>query len=109
MIELMIGGEIKKQYPDLRRRQRRTPCGWTNLCRGRVLNDVSLVVKRGEIVGVTGLMGAGKTELGRAIAGVDRFDSGESTSTRSASAPTLRRTAFARASPTCPRTARAWG
>jgi ribose transport system ATP-binding protein len=35
------------------------------------------VVKRGEIVGVTGLMGAGKTELGRAIAGVDRFDSGE--------------------------------
>jgi len=48
-----------------------------HLVREGILNDVSLSVKRGEIVGVTGLMGAGKTELGRAIGGVDPIDSGE--------------------------------
>ena len=77
MIELMIGGEIKKQYPDLRIPSEENALRVENLHRGRILNGVSLVVKRGEIVGVTGLMGAGKTELGRAIAGVDRFDGGE--------------------------------
>ena len=76
MIELMIGGEIKKQYPDLRTPSDENALRVENLARGRTLNDVSLVVKQGEIVGVTGLMGAGKTELGRAIAGVDGFDSG---------------------------------
>ena len=34
-------------------------------------------MKKGEIVGVTGLMGAGKTELGRAIAGIDKMDAGD--------------------------------
>ena len=37
---------------------------------------MDLTLKRGEIIGVTGLMGAGKTELGRAIAGVDPLDDG---------------------------------
>jgi ribose transport system ATP-binding protein len=77
MIELMIGGEIKKQYPDLRVPADENALRINDLRRGRILNGVNLTVKRGEIVGVTGLMGAGKTELGRAIAGVDRFDSGE--------------------------------
>jgi ribose transport system ATP-binding protein len=77
MIELMIGGEVKKQYPDLRTPSDENALRVENICRGRVLDHVNLVIKRGEIVGVTGLMGAGKTELGRAIAGVDPFDSGE--------------------------------
>jgi ribose transport system ATP-binding protein len=76
MIEEMIGGQIQKQYPALP-----TPLGddalrVENIQRGAVLHGVSLEVKQGEIVGVTGLMGAGKTELGRAIAGVDRIDEG---------------------------------
>jgi ribose transport system ATP-binding protein len=77
MIELMIGGEIKKQYPDLRPPSSENALRVEGLSRSPVLNGVSLTVKRGEIVGVTGLMGAGKTELGRAIAGVDQIDSGE--------------------------------
>ena len=77
MIELMIGGEIKKQYPDLRTPEQENALRVAHVVSGRTVKDVSLVIKRGEIVGVTGLMGAGKTELGRAIAGVDRFDSGD--------------------------------
>jgi ribose transport system ATP-binding protein len=77
MIEHMIGGQIKKQYPDLAAPSPDHALRVENLSRGRVLRNISLTIQKGEVVGVTGLMGAGKTELGRAIAGVDRADSGE--------------------------------
>ena len=41
-----------------------------------VLADVSLSVRRGEILGVAGLVGAGRTEMARAVFGADPFDSG---------------------------------
>jgi ribose transport system ATP-binding protein len=77
MIELMIGGAIKKQYPKLSIPAEGDALRVEHLVRTGILNDVSLSIKKGEIVGVTGLMGAGKTELGRAIAGADRIDGGE--------------------------------
>jgi len=77
MIEKMIGGEITKQYPQLPDTQADNALVVEDLSRKGVLRDISLQVKQGEIVGVTGLMGAGKTELGRAIAGVDKIDSGK--------------------------------
>ncbi len=40
------------------------------------LNDISFKVHRGEILGIAGLVGAGRTELARAIFGADKFDSG---------------------------------
>lgn len=48
-----------------------------NLNRGRVLKDINFHVKRGEIVGFAGLMGAGRTEVARAVFGADPIDSGE--------------------------------
>jgi ABC-type sugar transport system ATPase subunit len=77
MIEHMIGGEIQKQYPALSTPRDEDALRVEGLSRSHVLYDVHLSVKKGEIVGVTGLMGAGKTELGRAIAGVDKRDSGD--------------------------------
>jgi ribose transport system ATP-binding protein len=47
-----------------------------NLVRAGVLHDISFDLYRGEILGIAGLMGAGRTELGRAIAGADPIDSG---------------------------------
>lgn len=48
-----------------------------NLKRRKVLNDVNLVLRKGEILGITGLLGSGKTELANCIFGLDRIDSGE--------------------------------
>ena len=47
------------------------------LNRGREIRDVSFAVKKGEILGFAGLMGAGRTEVARAIFGADRRESGE--------------------------------
>jgi ribose transport system ATP-binding protein len=77
MIELMIGGQVKKQYPELAAPSTEEALRVESLSRGRLLKDISLTVHKGEVVGVTGLMGAGKTELGRAIAGIDHFDAGQ--------------------------------
>ena len=48
-----------------------------NLNRGRVLKDVNFKLKRGEILGIAGLMGAGRTEVARAIIGADPCDTVE--------------------------------
>ena len=47
------------------------------LSSGRDFNDVSFACRRGEILGIGGLAGAGRTALARAIIGADRLDSGE--------------------------------
>ena len=77
MIELMIGGQIKKQYPEIKAASSEDALLVRNLSRKNFFNDIDLTVKKGEIVGVTGLMGAGKTELGRVIAGADLSNGGE--------------------------------
>jgi ribose transport system ATP-binding protein len=46
------------------------------LARGNVLRGIDMKLHRGEILGVAGLAGAGRTELARAILGADRIDSG---------------------------------
>ncbi len=48
-----------------------------NLNRGREIIDVSFQLRRGEILGFAGLVGAGRTEVARAIFGADPVDSGE--------------------------------
>jgi ribose transport system ATP-binding protein len=48
-----------------------------NITRGRLVQDVSFTLKKGEILGFAGLMGAGRTEVARAIFGADRRESGE--------------------------------
>ena len=44
---------------------------------GRRVRDVSFAVHAGEILGLAGLMGSGRTELARALFGIDKLDSGE--------------------------------
>ena len=49
----------------------------TGLNRGRAIRDVSFSLKKGEILGFAGLMGAGRTEVARAIFGADAIESGD--------------------------------
>ncbi|MGI5919294.1 MAG: sugar ABC transporter ATP-binding protein [Christensenellales bacterium] len=77
IIKMMVGREITNQY----HREFCTEVGEEvlridNLSSYR-FKDVSLKVHRGEIVGISGLVGAGRTELIKAIFGFDRFESGE--------------------------------
>lgn len=48
----------------------------TNLRRGKHVKDASFTLHRGEVLGIAGLVGAGRTELLRLIAGIDRPDGG---------------------------------
>lgn len=48
-----------------------------NLCSGKLFKDVSFSVHQGEILALTGLVGAGRTEVIRAIFGIDHYDSGD--------------------------------
>ncbi|HEV7255866.1 MAG TPA: sugar ABC transporter ATP-binding protein [Mesorhizobium sp.] len=49
----------------------------SGLSRGAAVRDASLRLRRGEVLGISGLVGAGRTELLRLIAGVDRPEAGE--------------------------------
>jgi rhamnose transport system ATP-binding protein len=48
-----------------------------HLTRGRAFNDITFDVRAGEIVGLAGLVGAGRTEVARVLFGIDRADSGQ--------------------------------
>jgi ribose transport system ATP-binding protein len=70
---LMVGRERVADY--YRESRQRTSYGQEilaveGLSHGRVFTDVSLSVREGEIVGIGGVLGSGKTEVGRAIAGI---------------------------------------
>jgi ribose transport system ATP-binding protein len=47
------------------------------LSRGKALKNISFNLQKGEILGISGLIGSGRTELARAIFGIDRMDSGK--------------------------------
>lgn len=74
----MVGRSLDTRYVEsTKERSPKVRLQVRNLNRGAVLRDVSFDIHEGEIVGLAGLIGAGRTEVARAIFGVDRFDSGE--------------------------------
>ncbi len=79
LIELMVGRTLEQEFP-----KRNVVIGENrlvanNLSRGRKVQDVSFLVKRGEIVALTGLIGAGRTEVARLLFGADHLESGKIT------------------------------
>jgi ribose transport system ATP-binding protein len=76
MIELMVGRAISEQYPRHRQEPGEVLLKVDSLSRDGVFQDVSFEVRAGEVVGIAGLVGAGRTEVVRAAFGADRYDSG---------------------------------
>lgn len=76
IISYMVGREIKEKYPHLDKARGKKLLEVKNLNAGMV-KEVSFDVYEGEIIGFAGLMGAGRTELVRALFGADYIDQGE--------------------------------
>ena len=78
IIAMMVGREIyQPQSRTVWRRRRRRRCWKSRSFAGNVLRDISFSLRKGEILGVAGLVGAGRTEMARAIFGADPIDAGE--------------------------------
>jgi ribose transport system ATP-binding protein len=77
IINLMVGRIIYEAAPEIPERSDEVVLDVRHLTRGRMVRDVSFVLHRGEILGVAGLVGAGRTEVVRTIFGADRLESGE--------------------------------
>ena len=76
LIRMMVGRELTQQFPKQPSNPGPVALKVEGLSRRGVLHDVSLTVRRGELLGIAGLVGAGRTELARAIFGIDPIDGG---------------------------------
>jgi len=76
LITMMVGREMGQEYPKVRGNIGDTILDVRHLSRG-ILKDISFQVRSGEVFGISGLVGAGRTELARAVLGIDRPESGE--------------------------------
>lgn len=79
LVRMMVGRVI---YGDKKQKSNALPDAPTvlevrGLSRRGVLDNINFKLRRGEILGFSGLMGAGRTETARAIYGADKYDSGE--------------------------------
>jgi ribose transport system ATP-binding protein len=76
LIKMMTGREISDIYPVNRSCEGEIIFRAEGLTRNKVFQDVSFTVRSGEILGFSGLVGSGRTEVARAIVGIDPLDKG---------------------------------
>ncbi len=76
VIKLMVGRELSDEFPKEDVKIGETVLEVNGLTRQGVFHDVNFKVKRGEIIGFAGLMGAGRTEVMRCLFGLDEISSG---------------------------------
>lgn len=77
IIEMMVGRKLENEFPKEVRTPGAVRLRAKNLNRGQKVRNVSLEVRVGEILALTGLVGAGRTETVRLLFGADRADTGE--------------------------------
>ncbi len=76
LVRMMIGREMKDYFPPRQAEIGEVIFQVNNLHYGTMVKDVSLHVRKGEVLGLSGLVGAGRTETFRAIFGAEKKDSG---------------------------------
>ena len=76
LVRAMVGRDMPERAPGEKRAPGEVRLTVDRLTREGVFTDVSLQVRAGEIVALSGLVGAGRSEVARAIFGIDRYDAG---------------------------------
>ncbi|CAN5876624.1 sugar ABC transporter ATP-binding protein [soil metagenome] len=76
LVRLMVGREVANLYPKPEIEIGEVLLRVSGIRRGEVLKECSFELRSGEILGFAGLVGAGRTELARAVFGADHIDSG---------------------------------
>jgi len=76
LVRLMANRDLGERFPKVRVERGAELLRVEELGVSGVLTDISFSLHAGEVLGMSGLLGAGRTELARVIAGVDRFDQG---------------------------------
>ncbi|MFC7440851.1 sugar ABC transporter ATP-binding protein [Laceyella putida] len=77
VVRKMVGRELTERFPERNPTLGETVLEVKKATRNGVFEDVSFSVRSGEILGIAGLLGAGRTEIMRAIFGLDPMDAGE--------------------------------
>jgi ABC-type sugar transport system ATPase subunit len=77
LVRMMVGRDLSRLFPEARASDAPVRLEVRGLSRRGVLHDVSLSLRGGEIVGLAGLVGAGRTELARCLFGADSISEGE--------------------------------
>ncbi len=79
LIEMMVGRRLETEFPSRPRNIGGSRLEVRGLRRGKSVRNVSFTLHRGEVLGITGLVGAGRTEVARLLFGADRAEGGEVT------------------------------
>jgi rhamnose transport system ATP-binding protein len=79
IVRRMVGRDVKDLFPKTEAAIGKVLLEVSHLSSSGVFDDVSFTVRSGEIVGLAGLVGAGRSEIARAVFGVDNYDSGSVT------------------------------
>lgn len=76
LITMMVGRKMEEQYPYIEPKDVNPILKLKNICMGTVLKDINLEIRSGEILGIAGLMGSGRTEVAKVIFGEYKKTSG---------------------------------
>lgn len=76
LVKMMVGREVEELFPKIPAERGGVILDVKGLSTAGTFHDVSFQVRAGEIVGLAGLVGAGRSEIARAVFGVDPYDSG---------------------------------
>lgn len=77
LIRMMVGRELKEHFPKKKVKIGKEILRIEDLSVKGELENINLSLHEGEIIGISGLMGAGRTEFARALFGIDRIDGGQ--------------------------------
>lgn len=77
LINLMVGREVNTMFPEKNHDIGKVVLDVKNLSSNKLFNNINFSLREGEVLGMAGLMGAGRSEIAESIFGLRNFDSGQ--------------------------------